>query len=59
MLTLALVSASRRFDVVAIVMALGFVIGIAGHALRSRTMIITGIIVIAMASVYVVYVPGS
>ena len=36
----------------AIVIVFGLLIGVAGHIVRSRTMIITGILLIGLVSVY-------
>jgi hypothetical protein len=43
---------SQPIGAVGIVMAFGFVIGVFGHIIRSRTLIITGILVVAVASGY-------
>jgi hypothetical protein len=58
-LTLAAASGSSNLTAVAGVMAFGFLVGVAGHIYHSRAMIATGILIVAIASVYVVYVPGS
>ncbi len=42
----------------AAVMATGFVIGIAGHVIRSRTLILTGILIVGAVSVIVAFVLG-
>lgn len=36
--------------------AFGFVIGVIGHVLRSRTMVMTGIIVVGVVSAYFTFV---
>ncbi len=59
MLALAVASGSSNLTTVAAIMALGFLVGTAGHIFRSRAMIVTGILIVAIASVYVVYIPGS
>jgi hypothetical protein len=41
--------------VFAIATALGFLIGIFGHIIKSRTLIITGILVIGVVSAYYVF----
>lgn len=43
------------------VIAFGFVLGAFGHIIRSRPLILTGILVIALASAYYVFVlePGA
>ncbi len=47
-----LASATAHAGVLAITLALGFVIGVYGHIVRSRTLILTGIIVIGAVSAY-------
>jgi hypothetical protein len=39
--------------------AVGFVIGIAGHVIRSRTLILTGILIVGAVSVIVAFVVGK
>jgi hypothetical protein len=56
---LALAAASAHVAPVAIVMAFGFLVGVVGHIVSSRTLIVTGILLVALASVYVVYIPAS
>ena len=46
--------ASAHLGVFVAVIALGFAIGIYGHVIRSRTLILTGIIVIGAISLYFV-----
>lgn len=41
------------------VIATGFLIGIAGHVIRSRTLILTGILIVGAASVIVAFVVGK
>ena len=48
MFVLALVASSRNLGVFAAVVGFGFLLGTIGHILRSRTTIITGILVILM-----------
>ncbi len=43
----------------AALMAVGFVIGIAGHVIRSRTLILTGILIVGAVSVIVAFVVGK
>jgi hypothetical protein len=43
---------STGLNVLAGVFALGLVIGVIGHVIRSRVLIVTGILVIGAASVY-------
>ncbi len=52
MLLLALTVRASHLGAFAALVALGFVIGIAGHIVRSRTMVITGILVIGMVTAY-------
>ncbi len=40
-------------------LVLGFVIGTAGHLLRSRALILIGILMIAVASAYFAFGPGG
>jgi hypothetical protein len=57
---LALAVQSSQVNVSLIALALGFLIGILGHVIRSRTLIITGILVIGAVSAYFALVlPGS
>lgn len=49
---LALGSASQHLGVYVAVLAVGFVIGAIGQMTRSRTLLITGLIVIAGVSLY-------
>lgn len=42
----------------AAVMATGFVIGVAGHVIRSRTLILMGILIVGTVSVIVAFVLG-
>jgi hypothetical protein len=48
--------ATTHLGVFAIVLLMGFAIGIYGHLTRSRALILTGIIVIAVVSLYFVEV---
>jgi hypothetical protein len=43
----------------AAVMAVGFLIGIAGHITRSRTLILTGILLVGAISVIFAFVVGK
>ena len=52
MLLLALTVRASHLGAFAALVALGFVIGIVGHIVRSRTMVITGILVIGMVTAY-------
>lgn len=55
MLLLAVAVRSSHLTVFAIATALGFLIGIFGHIIKSRTLIITGILVIGAVSAYYVF----
>ena len=52
---------SSHLGLFAAVIALGFILGTIGHVIRSRPLIITGILVIAFTSAYYVFLlqPGS
>ena len=52
MLALVLAAASSHIGVFTAVLALGLVIGVFGHIIRSRALIITGILVIGLVSAY-------
>jgi len=54
-LFLATAVRSSHLAVFAIATALGFLIGIFGHIIKSRTLIITGILVIGAVSAYYVF----
>jgi hypothetical protein len=51
-LVLAVTVSGSHLGVFAAALALGFVIGVFGHIIRSRTLIITGILVIGAVSGY-------
>ena len=55
MLLLAVAVRSSHLGVFAAATALGFVIGVFGHIIKSRTLIITGILVIGIVSTYYVF----
>jgi hypothetical protein len=54
-LLLATAVRSSHLGLFAGVIALGFVIGVYGHVIKSRTLILTGIIVIGFVSAYYVF----
>jgi hypothetical protein len=54
-LLLATAVRSSHLGVFAVAIALGFLIGIFGHIIKSRTLIITGILVIGIISAYYVF----
>ena len=45
-------SATGHLGTFVIVIAFGFLVGVAGHLTQSRTLVITGIIIIAAVSIY-------
>ena len=51
-----LAAATNHLGIYAVVMLLGFAIGISGHIVKSRTLILTGILVVALVSLYFVEV---
>jgi len=42
----------------AAVMGFGFLIGVAGHVIRSRLLILTGILIVGVVSAYFAFVVG-
>ncbi len=61
MLALALAVRASHLGVFAGLVAFGFVLGVAGHVIRSRTMVITGILVIGLVTAVYVFAlePGQ
>ena len=55
MLLLSTAVRSSHLGLFAGVIALGFVIGVYGHVIKSRTLILTGILVIGLVSAYYVF----
>jgi hypothetical protein len=55
-LTLVLAAGSSHLAVFTAVIAFGLLIGVLGHIIRSRTLIITGILVIGLVSAYFSFV---
>jgi hypothetical protein len=53
---LLLASSSAHLGLFAGAMALGLVIGVYGHVIKSRTLIVTGILIIGLLSVYFSFV---
>ena len=51
MLTLAAAS-TPRLGVFAALLAFGFLVGIVGHIIRSRTVVLTGILIVGVVSAY-------
>jgi hypothetical protein len=58
---LQLAAQSSQVNVILVALALGFLIGVLGHIVRSRALIITGILTIGLVSAYFAFVlqPGS
>jgi hypothetical protein len=55
-LTLVLAAASSHLGLFTAALVLGLVIGVFGHVIGSRTLIITGILVIGLVSAYFSFV---
>jgi hypothetical protein len=55
-LTLIVAAASSHLGLFTAVLALGLVIGVLGHIVRSKTLIITGILLIGLVSAYFSFV---
>lgn len=55
MLPLAVAVSSSNLPAFAALVGFGFLIGIIGHLIGSRTMIVTGILVIAVVTSYYVF----
>jgi hypothetical protein len=55
-LTLVLASSSSHIGLFTAVLVLGLLIGVFGHIIKSRTLIITGILVIGLVSAYFSFV---
>jgi hypothetical protein len=55
-LTLVLAASSSHIGLFAAALVLGLVIGVFGHIIGSRTLIITGILVIGLVSAYFSFV---
>jgi hypothetical protein len=51
-LLLALTVRASHLGAFAALVGFGFLLGIAGHVVRSRTMVITGILIIGMVTAY-------
>jgi CHASE2 domain-containing sensor protein len=51
--------APSRVGPYAAALAVGFVVGILGHVIRSRLLIVTGIVIVGAVSVYVAFVLGK
>jgi len=56
---LLLTAATTSIGPYAAVMALGFVIGVAGHVIRSKPLIILGILIVGGLSAYFAFVVGK
>jgi hypothetical protein len=59
--TIVLAAQSSHLTLFIIALAFGLVVGVFGHIIRSRTMIITGILLIGLVSAYFSFVlqPGA
>lgn len=55
MLALALAVRGSHLGAFAALVAFGFAFGVVGHVVRSRTMVITGILVIGIVTAYYVF----
>jgi hypothetical protein len=58
---LVLAAQSSHVNALIVVVAIGFGIGITGHLIRSRMLIVLGIVIIGVTSAYVAFVlqPGG
>jgi CHASE2 domain-containing sensor protein len=56
---LDLAAAATTVGPYAAALAVGFVIGIIGHVIRSRLLILVGILIVGGASVYFAFVAGK
>ncbi len=58
---LLLAAQSSHLSALVLALALGFGIGVAGHLIKSRTLIVAGILIIGLTSLYVAWVaqPGG
>jgi hypothetical protein len=52
---LAPAALSNSITPYAVVMGFGFLIGVAGHVIRSRMLIVTGIIIVGALGAYIVF----
>lgn len=59
MLALLPTAATTTLGPYAAVMAFGFVIGVFGHVIHSRTLILTGILIVGLVSSYFAFVVGK
>ncbi len=61
MVALVIAAQQAHLGVFIAVLALGLVVGVFGHIIRSRTLILTGILMIGLVSAYFTFVlePGS
>ena len=53
------IAASTSVGPYAAVIGLGFVIGVYGHVIHSRTLILTGILIVGLVSSYFAFVVGK
>ena len=54
--TLLLAAASESVGPYAAAMGLGFLIGVFGHVIKSRALILTGILIVGLVSAYFAFV---
>jgi hypothetical protein len=52
-------AASTNLGPYAVAMGVGFLIGVFGHIIRSRTLILTGILIVGLVSAYFAFVVGK
>ncbi len=52
MVSLVVAAQSPQLGPLGAAMAFGFLLGVFGHIIRSRTLIVTGILVVGLASAY-------
>jgi hypothetical protein len=55
-LTLVLAASSSHLGLFTVALALGLLVGVFGHIIHSRTLIVTGILVIGLVSAYFSFV---
>ncbi len=58
-MVLTLASQQSQLNAFVVVLVFGLVIGVFGHVIRSRTLILTGITIIGGASVYFLFVVAA
>jgi hypothetical protein len=53
------IAASTSLGPYAAVMGFGFLVGVYGHVIHSRTLILTGILIVGLLSAYFAFVVGK